>query len=257
MDSNEVRSKERSPNYPRITLKDAISKAETIWKKERKSSVHTEVLFKHLGYSAKSGSGRRVFSALKEYGLIASLGTGSKQAKLTDLALDIILVDDNDLSTRNKAIRKAALLPNIHRRIWEKFGESLPSDANFQRMLMTDEWKFTARGARNFAMQFRNTVEFAGLEKFRYDTGYSDDKRKDSEKESNYVPEGDPFDETLRKEQSSHTEAEKMRAVQIPLADGKWAILQACFPLSKPDWELMKGILEAMKPGLVETNDTD
>jgi hypothetical protein len=40
-------------------------------------------------------------------------------------------------------------------------------------------------------------------------------------------------------------------SINIPYAPGKWASLNADFPLSEADWSAMLAMLAAMKPGLV------
>jgi hypothetical protein len=43
-----------------------------------------------------------------------------------------------------------------------------------------------------------------------------------------------------------------MQTIQVPYAPGKWAIVQAAFPLIGGQWKQLGNVLEAMKPGLVE-----
>ena len=43
----------------------------------------------------------------------------------------------------------------------------------------------------------------------------------------------------------------RLTSVNIPYSPGKWASLNADFPLSESDWEAMLAMLAAMKPGLV------
>lgn len=45
------------------------------------------------------------------------------------------------------------------------------------------------------------------------------------------------------------------KAVQIPYPDGEWATLQASFPLTGPQWDAVIAMLQAMKPGLVQSCD--
>lgn len=47
-----------------------------------------------------------------------------------------------------------------------------------------------------------------------------------------------------------------IKAVQIPYSNGRWAVLEAAFPLQEAEWSALIAMLEAMKPGLVAPGDT-
>jgi hypothetical protein len=47
------------------------------------------------------------------------------------------------------------------------------------------------------------------------------------------------------------------QAVVLPLAGTKWVTVHGSFPLSRSAWDQMLAMLEAMKPGLVESGDEE
>lgn len=146
--------KQRSPNYPGIDLKDAVEKARKMFDKEGTNPVPPSVLQGRWGYSAKSSSGMVAIGALRKFGLI----DGSPNLKLTPLAMEIL---NPGSQTKAQALRKAALLPELHKQLWEEYKEGLPSDENLEFVLRSRQ--FTDQGAKSFIGQLRATLAYAGL----------------------------------------------------------------------------------------------
>jgi hypothetical protein len=154
----------RSPGYPGISLREAIEKARVLHGKESRSAAPIEAIYDHWGYAPKSGAGNVAISALKKFGLIEDEGSGQKRkARLSDLGLRIVLDERVDSPEREEAIRRAALLPKIHRDIWEHFGGSLPSDANLRHFLRFERG-FTENAAAELIKELHDTVAFAQLD---------------------------------------------------------------------------------------------
>ena len=47
------------------------------------------------------------------------------------------------------------------------------------------------------------------------------------------------------------------REIQIPVGDGKCAVIRAEFPFSERQWKHLQAVLDAMKPGLVAGTQSD
>lgn len=153
----------RSPSYPGIPLDEAIKRAKTIFENDGRASAPVTVILGHWGYKDGSGPGTIALAALKKFGLLTDEGTGSKRkAKLTDLALRIILDTRENSPDRAALIREAALRPPIHSRLWSEFEGQMPSDDTLRSKLVLD-LKFTQRGAEEFIQQFKSTIDFARL----------------------------------------------------------------------------------------------
>src|SRR3989442_6142805 len=61
----------RSPNFPIVSLKEAIEKVRVLYDKDRRSPMTPSVVLEHLGYARKkSGTAGRVVSALRQFGLL-------------------------------------------------------------------------------------------------------------------------------------------------------------------------------------------
>jgi len=52
-------------------------------------------------------------------------------------------------------------------------------------------------------------------------------------------------------ERTVHDHSRAVKTVQIPYSNGRWAVLEAAFPLQEAEWSTMIAMLEAMKSGLV------
>ncbi|MGH2653616.1 MAG: hypothetical protein ACRDHV_04605 [Actinomycetota bacterium] len=236
------RPKGRSPNYPGINLETAIERARRLYAEERGNWAHFDTIVRHWNYQPKSGGARVTFAALKKFGLLTDDGSGArKRGRLTDLALSILQDTRPDSAEREEAIREAALMPPIHRELWEEYGGTLPSDDNLRYSLVRQRG-FTESGAAEFVQEFRATIAFARLG------------------ESSRMPSDDGGDGPTKKDPVTPTgpgtltppPATLPEGYKVPLGAGRAALLQLPSPFTERDWDLMLRVLEAMKPGLIE-----
>lgn len=156
----------RSPAFPFISLNKAIERAETFRVAEGGRPKHFSPLVsacKAWGIGVKTGPGIQTVAALGHYGLFEFQGSGEKRsARLTDLALRVLL-DKQPLSPeRDELIRQAALAPRIHAELWKNWPEGLPSDPTLETYLVRDRG-FSESGARDLIAQFKETIAFAKL----------------------------------------------------------------------------------------------
>jgi hypothetical protein len=266
MSDTEPRKKRgRSPSYPAISLREAIEKARRIYDIEKRNSAPVPAIAEHLGYTAGSGSANVVISALKKFGLLEYEGSGgSRAARLTDLALNILLDERDDPSERLASIREAALKPSIHRTMWEEYEASLPSDSTLRFKLLR-ELGFTEGAVDDFIAQMRQTFAFAGLngdsESDREPDALAPTSRGDgvgtapsATTPSTHQPTAAVVDQQSAAS-SGPQSTSPSRAVQIPLPNGGWVVLDGPFPLTEEAWTYMTAVLAAMKPGLVRQVD--
>jgi hypothetical protein len=152
----------QSPSYPEISLDVALERARTVLEAEGPNWVRPEALVRHWGYAGESGDALVTLTALKEFGLVEDKDGGDRRIRLTDLARHILLDESEDSPERLRAIQVAALTPEIHRRLWERYWSSLPSDETLKRRLENDG-NFTDEGVDAFIGQLRRTMAFARL----------------------------------------------------------------------------------------------
>ena len=66
----------RSPNYPAITLPQAIDDAKSVWQKHQRSTIAPIEAAQTLGFKGLSGASRPRLAALKKYGVLEKRGKG-------------------------------------------------------------------------------------------------------------------------------------------------------------------------------------
>lgn len=151
------KTKERSPNYPSVTLTDAIGLVGKIYEKDKRTVLSTEQAAKSLGYGALSGPARTTIAALRQYGLLENSGTG---VRISDLAMEI-LHQPAESPERRAAIALAAKKPPLIAELISTHGEA--SDETLRAFLITKK-KFSPDGAGRFAAAFRDAMKLAAAD---------------------------------------------------------------------------------------------
>lgn len=151
-------SGDRSPNYPFISLADAVGRAKLIYEKERQHAADKLVMAKALGYGTLNGLSRSVLSALVKYGLLSEEGD---QLKVGPLALDVLLHSPGS-PERVSALQRAAYMPPLFGELRATFDGSLPSDENLRAVLVKKG--FNPNTVGNVIRSYRDTVLFVNQE---------------------------------------------------------------------------------------------
>lgn len=152
------KSKHRSPNYPSIGLEKALERAQTVKDQAGRNYMSATVAYELWGY--KAGAGAQVVAALKAFGLIETQGEKEKrQIRLTETAWRIL----GNAPDRAQLLKDAALSPDIHKLIWDKYAGDLPkADAIIKDWLVWEK-NFNQSFVDSFIAQFRATIAFANL----------------------------------------------------------------------------------------------
>jgi hypothetical protein len=264
-DSSPKPKRPRSPSYPGIGLEEALERARTLYQHQRNHAANVDVVLQHWGYKPKSGAGGVVLAALKKFGLLVDEGSGdARSARLTDLALDILLDAREDSGARDEAIRRAALSPSIHRELLEENDGILPpSDAGLLFHL-TRERGFTDAAARELIRELRGTLAFAKLPSGDAVSRQESNKSGESEADLHESipttaqhpgvskaardPEQSPSPRADRSNPHASRSATE-KTYRLPLVTTEVG-LQGEFPISEADWEQLRRLLDVMKPGL-------
>ncbi len=153
----------RSPNYPSLDLKTAVDKLPDLFVAMKRHSVGVEVAVSKMGYSHKSSTGMLALAAMRAYGLFESERNGAEaMVKLSTTALYIATDYPRDSNKWREAVKKAALTPNVHSQLWNKYGASLPADDEVRRYLAR-ELKFNDNAVGPFIEEYKTTIAFAKL----------------------------------------------------------------------------------------------
>ncbi len=146
-------SKMRSPNYPALSLEQALEAAEKLWKAEKRTSVSHETAALALGYKSLSGPARVTIGAMRQYGLIDKAEKG--HLRISDLAVDVLHGEGTE---REIAFGQAAMAPPL---FLELSRTHLEASENAIRSYLMTKKQFADDGARKAAKAFRETVAFA------------------------------------------------------------------------------------------------
>jgi hypothetical protein len=145
-------AKTRSPNYPAISLPDAVAKAKLIYNKERHAPMDHAVALKAMGYTVNGLSVVKL-SALKKYGLLEG---DSESLRLSEDALTVIH-DPSGTPARADAMRRMALKPGLFQELRNQFGAGIPSEENLRSYLLKK--KFIPSAASSASRAYRDTME--------------------------------------------------------------------------------------------------
>lgn len=168
----------RSPNYPSMSLPEAIERLEKVYAAEHTHKAPSEVVAKALGYQSLNGKSITVLSTLKKYGLLEEVG---KELKVSKDGL-IILVDPPDSEERATALRRAAFSPALFEEIRKNYGETVPSDENLRSFLLRRGFLQSAVDAPIRA--YRETVALVSSLPKGENPREEDDEEEDDEVES-------------------------------------------------------------------------
>jgi hypothetical protein len=153
--------KDRSPNFPFISLQKAVSRAEAINAAHRREAARLPSVGNTWSYGAKSSGLLQTVAALKQFGLLEDMGSGDdRKVMLTDLARRILL--DTRPGAKEQALKEAARRPRLIAEYLSRWVPERPSDSHCISELHLDRG-FTSDAARSFLRVFDETVSFANL----------------------------------------------------------------------------------------------
>jgi hypothetical protein len=118
-----MNSRTRSPNYPSMSLGEAIEAIRKVYSHEKRGRFPRLSLATHLGYTSINGRSLAKIGTLRAYGLI-----DGREDTLTvsQTALAIIEAPEGS-EDRARAYKEAFLSPGIFARIFEEYGDTKPS----------------------------------------------------------------------------------------------------------------------------------
>ena len=152
--------RDRSPNYPSLTFKEALAVTKKIWDQDKKHPVSIDLASQHIGYKQANGLSLTMIGAMKRYVLLLSTG---KEVRVSDDANTIFLYPA-DAPEAASVIKRLAMLPSLFKEVLGKFPDGLPSDANLRARLQ-DEWHFASpKAADKFIEALREAVALTSVE---------------------------------------------------------------------------------------------
>ena len=113
----------RSPNYPGLSLPEAIQRIHMLYKAQHTHAAPREIVAKGIGYNTLNGASATAISAIGKYGFLERAADGFK---LSERAMSIIA--PHSPAEKSTAIREAALEPKLFVELFERFPPPLPND---------------------------------------------------------------------------------------------------------------------------------
>lgn len=156
----------RSPNFPGISLEQAVKAVEQIFDNNRQAVIMREDGAKDIGYSGLTGRSLKILGALNQYDLIENVQKG--QMQVTDTARDILHGYPNDV--RLAALHRAGNAPSLFNNIYERFDGEIPGENAVRSFLMQNG--FTNKGVEKALESFLATnryLEIKGASKSHRD----------------------------------------------------------------------------------------
>ncbi|GEM_PF-1709520 len=173
-------TKHRSPNYPSMTINDALTRLRQIYQQDRRAFTTFDAVISHMGYKAgskKSGTSGRAVSALKQYGLLDEI---EGKYRVSEAGFKILHLPE-DSTERLELIRQAALSPQIFKKLLTHYRGEIPSNAAVKSHLVLNE-RFNPDSVDSFIRVFRETLSVANPtpEDYNDDEGaeFSEDQRE-------------------------------------------------------------------------------
>ena len=167
----------RSPNYPALSLEDAVKATKTLWDKNRCATISREAVAKDLGYSGLTGRSLQVLGALNQYGLTENVSKG--YMRVTKDGEQVLIGFPEDV--KRKAISRASRSPAFFGDIYERFEGAVPGENAVRFFLL--QGGFTNDGVEKAMKVFADTNRFVEI------NGDSESYGKAAEDGANSPPE--------------------------------------------------------------------
>lgn len=142
----------RSPNYPAISLREAIDRIQLLFGKAHTQLISREQAVEAMGYDGLHGASLGAISALLKYGLLEKVDS---QVKTSDRAMSIIAPHNDE--ERQAAIHNAAFGPPLFGEIHERFLGEIPNDDKLRTFLIRKN--FSSSALDRVVRSYRETME--------------------------------------------------------------------------------------------------
>jgi hypothetical protein len=234
---SEDTKRDRSPNFPKITLEAAIELVRKLYKEVGKAKVKREIAINALGYSGVSGASLTTLGALNQYGFIDQ----DRGAGVSVSPLAISLLHPLNEAQEMDAKRISALMPKVFNVLYTE-GFHHASESTIANNLIQNG--FTQDGAKRAAMVYLSNISFTNLndESIR---GPSDAKKEEIRPslESGKFKMHPVSKEILEQERSGENETKTSQKVlatySVPLGSNEATITFKGENLSPEDFEAL------------------
>ncbi len=202
----------RSPNYPSISLENALERARDIYKAEHRNSAPRAALALDLGYNSLNGASTQIIGALTRYGILEKEADGLRISKD---AMSFFELPRGERE-RMEAIERLAYTPKLFQELKDRYPGTLPSEPTVRHYLVTQK-EFLPKGANELIRVYRDTLELVSQEKDSYTGEGSESIKAEPVATPPATTEEMPV-YTLEPQGRSPMNTETQKAFHIPLA---------------------------------------
>ena len=144
----------RSPNYPAISLREAVSKAREIYGEMHTHPADKLSIAKVMKYGGINGASSTVISALQKFSLLEPVGD---ELKIPESALNVLLHSTGE-PERKSFIKDVAFQPTAFADLYERYQLNPPNDNVVMAYLIKKG--FNPKSVSTVIRTFRDTIEF-------------------------------------------------------------------------------------------------
>lgn len=144
-------SRIRSPNYPQLSLDEALKRVKQVFDRERQHPTSRDVVLLGMGYNGANGASLGSLSAAIKYGLLEKAGD---DLRVSDRAVAIL--HPHSPEERAAAIHAAATAPALFAELLDHFKGGLPSDDSLRAYLVRRG--FAQSALTSVIQAFRDTI---------------------------------------------------------------------------------------------------
>jgi hypothetical protein len=157
----------RSPEYPAISLKEAIDRVKMVYDRDYQTPLPRQVIAERMGYKGLSGASLPILSALVKYGLLEGR---ADETQVSDLAVSLI-AHAPGTSERMDALKQASVRPELFAELESRFPDGKTSHSTMRSYLLTR--KFIPSAADAAIRAYRDTKQLVQAESEGYNEGQS------------------------------------------------------------------------------------
>ena len=260
-EENKTKKFDRSPNFPHISLPDALKRAMQLYESDDTTPVPIDLIHDRWGFKRLSGYLNKIVAALKAYGLIDVQGhRENRKISISNRAMRILENADD----KEELIRISSLEPNVYREIWEAYkGGNLPKDDVLNRDLKLGEYfnfQFKNQPARELLIKnFNETIEFAHIDPADDNLGEEQEELEQDDVQRDKITNND---EMIREKKGSgkskmdSSDSNTNYNFSIPLGSGETAEISIPYSITQTEFDIMLRLLEALKEAIsTDTNE--
>ena len=150
----------RSPNYPAISLADAVERLTKLSDEIGTHPAPRDVVLKAMGYSGANGASLTALAALRKYGLLQREG---EDLRIAERGLMYLHPQGDE---RSKAIHDAAVEPTLFAELNKRFAGGKAGDELIRSFLLRKG--FTSSAAATALLNYRETMALVERECAEY-----------------------------------------------------------------------------------------